>query len=230
MSIKSILELTIPEKKVAVVWFNNYSGVIVKTSKSIAIFDPVDIKPEDVLNVDVIVITHEHYDHFEPKIVVKIWKQTDATIITTPYIAKQLKEVPSVKIKALNVGEEVTIGSIKLNAEYSNHPANQPLTFVLTTSENIKVYHSSDSRPYPEMRKIGEKYNIDIAFCTVGIAPGASPVSGAEIAELINPKIAIPYHTDKPENLQKFAEVLAGKTKEIKPKIIRQLEVYQYPE
>ncbi|MGP3667058.1 MAG: MBL fold metallo-hydrolase [Candidatus Bathyarchaeota archaeon] len=230
MSVKKILELAVSGKKVAIAWFNNYSGVVVKTPKSVAIFDPVNTKPEDVLNADALIITHEHYDHFDPKTVVKIWKQTNATIVTTPYIAKQLKEVSPVKIKALNVGEEASVGDIILNAEHSSHPANQPLTFVLTTSENIRIYHSSDSKPYPEMREIGKKYSIDIAFCTVGIAPGASPASGVEIAELVKPKVAIPYHTDKPENLKKFAEILVGKTKEVKPRIIKQLEVYQYPE
>ncbi|MCX8176041.1 MAG: MBL fold metallo-hydrolase, partial [Candidatus Bathyarchaeota archaeon] len=132
MSIKKFLETTIPEKKMAIVWFNEYSGVIVKTPKSVTIFDPVNIKPEEVLSVDAVVITHEHYDHFNLKTVVKIWKQTDATIVTTPYIAKQLKEIPPTKIKALSISEEVLVRDVTLNAEYSSHPANQPLTFVLT--------------------------------------------------------------------------------------------------
>lgn len=38
---------------------------MVKTLTSAVIFDPVGVRLADVLMVDAIVVTHEHYDHFE---------------------------------------------------------------------------------------------------------------------------------------------------------------------
>jgi len=50
------------------------------------------------------------------------------------------------------------------------------------------------------MRGIEERYKPDIALCTVGIAPGTSPRSGAEVTKLVQPRVAIPYHTDRPKD------------------------------
>ena len=83
MSLKDVFSLTLPQQKIAVSWFNDYSGVVIKSPNTTIIFDPVDIKPEDVLNADVIVITHEHYDHCSVKDINngQRWKQFENTIL-----------------------------------------------------------------------------------------------------------------------------------------------------
>ena len=230
MSLKQIFGLTVPQEKVAVTWFNSYSGVVVRTQNTTVIFDPIDVNPSELVKVDVLIVTHEHYDHFDAGLVEKIQKQTNATVVTTPYVASQLRNIPSTALKPLKVGESTVIGGIRLDAEYSNHPGSQPLTFVLTTDNGFKIYHSSDSRPYPEMKNIGEKYKPDLAFCTINIAPGTSPKSGVEVAKLIKPKVAIPYHTDRPKLLEEFAKILGKEVPEVKAKILKKFEVYVYPE
>ena len=49
---------------------------------------------------------------------------------------------------------------------------------------------------------------LDVAFCTIGIAPGASPEAGVEIAKLTKPKVAVPYHTGSAADQKRFAELL----------------------
>lgn len=230
MSLKEIMSLAVAEGKIAIAWFNNYSGVVVKTPTSTLIFDPVGVRLGDVPRADVIVVTHEHYDHFEVRFTRDLQRQTNAVVVTTPFVANQLRVVPEDKLRAMKVGDALTIRGVGLNAEHSDHPGRQPLTFILTTENNLRVYHSSDSRPFPEMRGIGERYKPDIALCTVGIAPGASPRSGAEIAKLVRPRVAIPYHTDRLRSLQEFAEILKREAPKIGTKIIKQFDVYQYPE
>jgi len=229
MSLSQIFGLTIPDDKVAVTWCNIYSEVVVRTKNFTVVFDPIDVKPSDLVKVDVLLVTHEHYDHFDAELTEEIQKQTNAVVVTTPYVANQLKGISSSNLKPLKVGESVTVGRVTLNAEYSSHPANQPLTFVLTLDNGLKIYHSSDSKPYPEMRSIGEKYKPDLAFCTVGIAPGTSPKSGVEVAKLVKPKVAIPYHTDKPKALEDFSKILGEEAPEIKVKILKRFEVFVYP-
>lgn len=230
MSLKEIMSLAVTEGKIAITWFNDYSGVVVKTSTSTVIFDPVGVRLTDVPEADIIVVTHEHYDHFEAGFTRALQKQTNAVVVTTPFVASQLRGIPEDKLRAMEVGDALTIGGVELHAEHSDHPGRQPLTFILTTESNIRVYHSSDSRPFSGMKGIGEKYKPDIAFCTVGIAPGTSPRSGAEVANLVGPRIAIPYHTDRPGCLQEFAEILKREAPKIRTKIVKRFEVYQYPE
>jgi len=230
MSLKEIMSLDVAEGKIAIAWFNEYSGVAVKTQTSTVIFDPVGVRLTDVSEADIIVVTHEHYDHFEARFTRDLQRQTNAVVVTTPFVASQLRGIPEDKLRAMEVGDTLTIGRVRLDAERSDHPGRQPLTFILTSEDNLKVYHSSDSRPFPEMKEIGEKYGPDVALCTVGIAPSTSPRSGAEVAKLVQPKVAIPYHTDHPRSLEEFAEILGKEAPKIRTKIIKQFEIYQYPE
>lgn len=179
---------------------------------------------------DIIVITHEHYDHFEAGFTRALQRQTNAVVVTTPFVTSQIRGIPEDKLRAMEVGGTLIIGRVRLDGERSDHPGRQPLTFILTTKDNLKVYHSSDSRPFPEMKEIGEKYEPDVALCTVGIAPGTSPRSGAEVAKLVQPRVAIPCHADRPRSLQEFAEMVEREAPKIRAKIIKQYEVYEYPE
>ena len=58
------------------------------------------------------------------------------------------------------------------------------------------------------MAHIGKTQEIDIVFCTVGIAPGTSPKTGSEIAWLVKPKVAVPYHSNSAENQREFMQIL----------------------
>jgi len=49
MSLKEIMSLAVTGGKIAIVWFNDYSGVVVKTQTSTVIFDPVGVRLTDVL-------------------------------------------------------------------------------------------------------------------------------------------------------------------------------------
>jgi hypothetical protein len=47
-----------------------------------------------------------------------------------------------------------------------------------------------------------------VVFCTVGIAPGASPETGFEIARLTKPQVAVPYHTNSIVDQKAFTEII----------------------
>ena len=222
-----IMKFEVRPKHVAITLFNDYSGVIIKTPTSTLIFDPVNIELEKIQCVDAIVVTHEHWDHFDAELVRKLQERTGAAVVTTPFVGSQL-EVPEDKLTCLKVGESITLGNVKLDALFSDHPGNQPLTFLITTDDGLKIYHTSDSKPYQGMKVIGEKNRPDITFCTVNIAPGTSPESGVEVAKLTKTRVAIPYHTGQPEILKRFSQIMASDAPSIEVKIIEKFELYEY--
>ena len=186
-----------PEKNsILFVWLNNYAGILLKTpSKTLAI-DPVDVKPKTLQNVDAILITHEHYDHLDPRLIIEIQKETNCTIIADSASTKKLQHaIPNDKLTEIKPGAEIKIGEVSVKAEKSNHPAQAPVTYIITSEDQVKVYHTADSLPFPELAKLGQKEKFDVVFCTVGIAPGATPQTGFEIAWLTKPQVAVPYHT-----------------------------------
>jgi L-ascorbate metabolism protein UlaG (beta-lactamase superfamily) len=199
-----------PEKNdVLFVWFNHYAGVLIKTPSKTLIIDPVDIRARSFPNADAILITHEHYDHLDQRLIAEIQKATNCTIIADPASTKRLQHaIPIGKLQQIRPGEETKIGEVSVKAEKCNHPAAEPVTYIITSEDNVKIYHTADSMPFPELAKIGEREKFDVAFCTVGIAPGTSPETGFEIARLTKPKVAVPYHTNSAAYQRQFAEIL----------------------
>lgn len=205
MSIKK----TPGKNEILFVWFNRYAGVTIKTPSKTLVIDPVDVKPRNFKNLDAVLITHEHYDHLDQPLVSEIYKLTQCEVVADPTSARRLQNViPPEKLRAIQLDSEVKFGEVSVKAEKSNHPAATPVSFIITSEDGVKVYHTSDSLPFPEMAAIGEREKPDVVFCTVGIAPGTSPETGVEIARLTKPKVAVPYHTGLTEDLKKFAELL----------------------
>jgi L-ascorbate metabolism protein UlaG (beta-lactamase superfamily) len=198
------------KNEVLFVWFNRYAGITLKTPAKTLVIDPVDVKPRNFQNVDAVLVSHEHYDHLDQSLISEVQKLTQCTVMADPTSAKRLRNtVPSEKLQVLEPGSEVKLGEVSVRAEKSNHPpAATPITFIITSEDGVKVFHTADSLPFPEMATIGQKQKLDVVFCTVGIAPGASPETGVEIARLTKPKVAVPYHTGSTTDQTKFAEIL----------------------
>ena len=199
-----------PEKNaILFVWFNHYAGVLIKTPSTTIVIDPVDIRARSFPDADAVLITHEHYDHLDPRLITEIQKATNCTIIADPASKQRLHHaIPPEKLQQISSGNEIKVGEVTVKAEKCNHPATEPLTYIITSEDGVKVFHTADSLPFPELAAIGEKEKFDVVFCTVGIAPGASPETGFEIAKLTKPQVAVPYHTNSTAYQQQFAAIL----------------------
>jgi L-ascorbate metabolism protein UlaG (beta-lactamase superfamily) len=218
-----------PEKNsILFVWLNSYAGILLKTPSKTLVIDPVDVKPKALSTVDSILLTHEHYDHLDPRLIVGIQKATDCAIIADAASTKKLQHtIPNGKLTEVKPGTEIKIGEVQVKAEKSNHPAQAPVTYIITSEDQVKIYHTADSLPFPELAKLGQNENFDMVFCSVGIAPGATPQSGFEIARLTKPQIAVPYHTSTAASQREFAELLKKDLPRTACLIPEQNKIYQ---
>ena len=183
-------DLSVFPGSLALVLLNVYSSLILKTHLFTAIFDPVklrlDKQPFDSPDIDVIIITHEHADHFDQKLVLEIERRSQAIIITTPFLAQKL-EGEGVKVKGLRVGESVTVKGVTFYAEHCEHAANEPLSFIIKT-DAATIYHPGDSDPFPEMETIRKRYQPEIVLYL-----GTSKKGLAKIAKMVKPNITVTY-------------------------------------
>lgn len=227
MSIESI---ALKKGEVAFLWFNNYSGVVIRTPTKTFVVDPADVDPTIFKKVDILLITHEHHDHFDESMVKEIYRRTQCTVIADFTSAGILKDVlPLGKLHEMRVGKEVKFDNVTVRAEAFKHPATTPVSYLITSEDGVKVYHTGDSLPYPDMKRIGEQSPPDIVFCTVGVpAPGASPKMGLEIVKMVKPKVAVPYHASAAER-KKFAELVAKEAPNVKCMLIERDKPYKYP-
>jgi L-ascorbate metabolism protein UlaG (beta-lactamase superfamily) len=197
------------KNEVLFVWFNHYAGVTLKTPSKTLVIDPVDVKPRDFKHIDAILITHEHYDHLDQSLVAEMYKLTECTVVADPTSTRRLRNlIPPDKLIEAAPGSEIKLDRVIVKAEKSNHPpAATPVCYLITSEDGLRVFHTADSLPYPEMALVGED-KLDVVFCTVGIAPGASPESGVNIARFTKAKVAVPYHTGSVADQKRFAELM----------------------
>jgi L-ascorbate metabolism protein UlaG (beta-lactamase superfamily) len=204
------IEKTPAKGEIFFVWLNRYAGIMVKTPSKMLVVDPVDVKARNFGSVDSVLITHEHYDHLDQALVSEMQKLTQCRVIADPTSARKLRNtIPAEKLQEIQRGAEIMVDGVSVKAEKCNHPpAATPLSFIITSEDGVKLFHTADSLPFPEMATIGEKEKLDVVFCTVGIAPNTSPETGIDIAKLTKPKVAVPYHTGSKADQQRFSDLL----------------------
>jgi len=226
----SIETLTLKKGEVGFLWFNNYSGVVIGTPSKTLIVDPADVDPTIFKKVDALLITHEHHDHFDELLTREIYRRTQCPVVADSTSAMRLKDVlPAGKLHEMRVGKEIKIDNITIRAEAFKHPATAPVSYLITTEDGVKIYHTGDSLPHPDMKKVGERSPPDVVFCTVGApAPGASPRTGLEIVQMVKPKVAVPYHAPSADR-KKFAELVAKEAPNVKCIVIERDKPYKYP-
>jgi L-ascorbate metabolism protein UlaG (beta-lactamase superfamily) len=165
-----------------------HDGFMINASKKIC-FDPYQISIDE--KADLILITHDHFDHCSPEDVVKI--QNDKTIIVTE---KDSAKKISGNIRSIKPGDVVDIDQIKIegirayNVNKNFHPkANDWLGFIVEV-DGVRIYHAGDTDLIPEMKDI----RTDIALLPVSGTYVMTALEAVEAAKKINPKIAIPMH------------------------------------
>lgn len=226
----SVEALTPTKDEIAFVWFNHYSGVTIKTPTKTLVFDPAAIDPKVFKTVDAVLVTHEHSDHLDVAMIKDIHQRTQCPVFADSTSAKRLKDaIPSNKLHEMRMGKEIKLDNIIIRAEAFKHPATAPVSYLVTCENGIRVYHTGDSLPHPDMKQIGERSPPDVVFCTVGApAPGASPQSGLEIVHMVKPKMAVPYHAPTADR-KKFAELITKETSNVKCAVIEQNKPARYP-
>lgn len=185
-----------------------HDGFLFQNKKTIY-FDPFQIA--DGPAADLILISHDHFDHCSPEDVKKI--QTQNTIIVTE--ADSAKKLTG-NIEVMKPGQTKTLGGITIEAvpSYNTNKdfhvkAKGWLGFVVTL-DGVRVYHPGDTDLIPEMNNL----QVDIAFLPVSGTYVMSAPEAAEAAKVLKPKIAIPMHygaiVGTEGDAKTFAELLKG--------------------
>jgi L-ascorbate metabolism protein UlaG (beta-lactamase superfamily) len=158
-------------------------------SDQIIYFDPYQIEAGP--KADLILITHDHFDHCSPEDVAKI--HGPETVIVTE---QNSKERLTGDIRTLKPGESINVGDTHIaavpsyNTDKQFHPRKNAWLGFLVEISGITIYHAGDTDFIPEMRQL----NADIALLPVSGTYVMSPEQAVKAALAIRPKLAIPMH------------------------------------
>lgn len=100
----------------------------------------MSINSEDI-NCDAVICTHNHLDRLYPDAVVKI--NENQFYITTNKGKEELEKLGRTNVKALNVGESVSIGDFNITAVFADHTIEA--FGVIIKAENKTLYFSGDT-------------------------------------------------------------------------------------
>ena len=141
---------------------------------------------------DVILITHEHFDHMDPN-AINALDQPDTVIIGGDRVVKELTGRVSGKLVSIQEGATATHKGVEVKAVAgynSYHPRGFNLGYVFKVGDQT-IFHAGDTDRVPEMANLGP---IDVALIPIGGTYTMAEQEAAEAVRLIRPKVTIPMH------------------------------------
>lgn len=172
-----------------------------------AIIDPfldgnpkADIRAADIKELDYILCTHGHGDHFADAI--SLAKRTKAMFIGAYELAGYVGEQGAPNTHGLGIGGGHMFdgfGYVKLTAALHGGAVEGAGGKVTTTPSGIlidmngkRLYHAGDTALLMDMQLL--KGKVDVALLPIGDNYTMGPVDAARAVEFIEPEFAIPMH------------------------------------
>jgi L-ascorbate metabolism protein UlaG (beta-lactamase superfamily) len=166
---------------------------------------------------DLILITHDHFDHFSPEDLDHLSGEGTRVIgpatVTEQLKGAVLKIAPgeTLELPGLDVTAVAAYNTNKLDSEGKPfHPKEAGWVGYVIKGGGQKIYHSGDTDVIPEMDQAG---GADVALLPVSGTYVMTAVEAAEAARRIDPGLAIPMHwgtiIGSREDAERFEE-LAG--------------------
>lgn len=180
------------------------SNITVNTQSSIRIggpkvlyFDPYLI-PVAAHDADLIFITHEHYDHFEPESIARLKKEDTLLVAPESMKKKALSESGIVPDNCLfyQPGEICEAGGVAIETipAYNKlkpfHPKGKKWQGYAVTLDDTRYYVSGDTDVNEEIKKV----HCDVALIPIGGFYTMDWKQAAEYIAQIKPQAVIPTH------------------------------------
>jgi L-ascorbate metabolism protein UlaG (beta-lactamase superfamily) len=168
---------------------------------------------------DMVFITHEHFDHLDPKALTSI--RTEKTILVYTETCEQMIKGGIV----MRNGDRQTVGEIPIEAVAAYnlvhkrpsgdpfHPKKSGNGYIFTFG-GTRLYVAGDTENIPEMKALK---GIDIAFLPMNLPYTMTPEMVADAAMAFRPHILYPYHYGETD-VSKLVRLLQGE-KEIEIRI-----------
>ena len=143
---------------------------------------------------DYLLVTHEHFDHFNPE-AIKLLTGDKTRFITNKRCADMFGSGEVMKNgDKIQIAKDFTIEAVPA---YNNtegrtqfHPKGRDNGFILTI-DGLRIYIAGDTEDIPEMADIK---NIDIAFLPCNQPYTMTAEQLVKAAKMIKPKVLFPYH------------------------------------
>lgn len=158
---------------------------------------------------DLILVTHEHFDHFDPAAIATLSKDGTAIYANQAVCGQLGRGTPLANGERVEWHDGISIEAIPAcNTSPDRlrfHPRGRDNGYVLDLG-GFRIYVAGDTEPTPEMASLRD---IDLAFLPCNLPYTMTPEQTAAAALSFRPKTLVPYHYgDTP--IRRIADLLAG--------------------
>jgi L-ascorbate metabolism protein UlaG (beta-lactamase superfamily) len=205
--------------------YHGHAAVQITEGANSVIIDPfltgnplAVMKPEDI-KVRYVLLTHGHSDHMGDAAVIA--KHNGAEIVGIAELADYLGS-KGAKTVGMNLGGtyRTDFASFKMVQAFHSSSITEedgrpiylgmPAGFIVKMGGRT-ILHCGDTALYGDMKMIGERHNIDIAFIPIGDHYTMGPEDAIQAAEWLNARLVVPIHFNTFPPIRQNAEEFVRK-------------------
>lgn len=218
--------------------FHGQSTIEISSNGKSLIIDPfisgnpsAKTKVEDI-KVDAVLLTHAHMDHILDAAPIAI--ANHAPVVSNPELAAYMSWKGAETI-GMNIGGILDLGFVTAKMTHAFHSSGiidqenknilyggMPSGYIIE-AEGLTIHHAGDTGLFGDMKLIGERHNIDVAFVPIGDHYTMGPEDALQAAEWYNAKLIIPIHYNTFPPIEQDGEAFVQKLEErgLKGKVLQ---------
>lgn len=165
--------------------------------------NPTFPKGYELKRVDVIALTHAHFDHVND--VIPVAQKFSPKVVAIYELASYFEKKGVENTIGINKGGTVDLGFAKLTMTQALHSSSikdgdnllyggEAAGYVLTLQDGRTAYFAGDTSLFGDMALIGELYQPELVFLPIGDHFTMDPHQAAHAARLLKVKKVIPMH------------------------------------
>lgn len=223
---------------VAITWLGHSTVEIKLSSGQVILIDPWLENPKfpkghELERVDVVLLTHGHFDHIAQA--AEIAKKHQPQIFAIYELATWLGSKGVENVTGMNKGGSVEAAGCRVTMTHAQHSsmvqdgdqiiyAGEAAGFVIELPDGRSVYHAGDTNVFSDMALIRRLYAPELAMLPIGDLYTMDPKEAAVACEFLAPKQVLPLHwgtfpplTGTPGKLRELTEAAELATEILEP-------------
>ncbi|MBP1645278.1 MAG: metal-dependent hydrolase [Bacteroidetes bacterium] len=207
--------------------FIKHASLMIEYSNQFIYVDPVGefCNFETMPKADFILVTHDHYDHFDAK-AIQIIRKPSTKIIANKLVIDSLNEgIALANNQEVDLSQNIHVLAVPAynttKGRDKFHPKIINNGYVLTIDETV-IYISGDTEHIDEMKNLENK--IDIAFLSVNQPYTMTIEQATNATKDIKPTILYPYHYGQTEQITPIHQLIQALKEEHVEVRIRNME------